>query len=191
MISDSQLNVYIVGVPQLSPRLKERLQAQVQSALRDLPPWIFTLLRLRLSKLGLRNFPLIVKPQLQGQADAEPLSVGYLGDKPAAYLSPLARGQEIDWRQERRHLLAKALAYLCAPRPAEDAPFWQRWRRAMEEDGLLQLAQDADPQWAKAQPLDLLMEMFAAHALSPEHPRWQELPAVRRFLDGWKATATG
>jgi hypothetical protein len=128
--------------------------------------------------------------QPEAQADAKLLSVGYWGDKPAAYLLPVARGQDIDWRQERRYLLAKALAYLCAPRPEEDEAFWQRWRQAVEEDRLLHLAQDADQRWAAAKPLDLLMEMFAAYALSPEHRRWEELPAVRRFLDGWKALAT-
>lgn len=191
MIGESQLNVYIVASDKLSRRLKERIQAQVQSTLRAIPQWVFLLLRRRLQKLDVPNLPLFVEPRPEGEANPQVLKVGRLGDKPAVYLLPLARGEDVDWRQDRKHLVTKALAYLCAPRPEEDGAFWRRWAQAMKQDKLAALAQDADRRWAGASPLDLLMEMFAAYALTPEHPRWQELAAVRRFLEGWKATAIG
>ena len=190
MIGESQLNVYIVGADKLGPRIKERIQAQVQSTLRAIPPWVFLLLRLRLLKLGLSNFPFIVEPQPVGEASPKALSVGSLGDKPAVYLMPVVREEEVEWRQDRRLLVAKALAYLCAPRQQDDEAFWQRWSQAVRRDGLGDLARDADQRWKGATPLDLLMEMFAAYALTPNHVRWQELAAVRQFLDAWKATVT-
>lgn len=188
MIGESQLNVYIVDAQSLSPRHKERLQAQVQQALQALPQWTFDLLRRRLAQLGLPNFPLIIQPQPEAAANPKVLSLGSLGDKPMVYLMPVLRGDDIDWRQERRHLLAKALAYLAAPR-AEDEPFWQRWQEAIRQDGLAAMASQVDERWQGATSLDLLLEMFAAYALNPRHRRWGELPATRAFLEEWRATA--
>lgn len=191
MIGESQLNVYIVGTDSLSPRQKERLQAQVQQALRALPQWVFNLLRRRLSQLGLPNFPLIIQPQLEAAANSKALSLGSLGDKPTVYLMPVLRGDDIDWRQERRHLLAKALAYLAAPPAGDNEPFWQRWQEAIGQDNLAAMASQLDERWQGATPLDLLLEMFAAYALNPRHRRWQELPAIRAFLEEWKGMALG
>ena len=189
VIGESQLNVYIVGADNLSPHHKERLQAQVQQALRAIPQWAFTLLRRRLIRLGLSSFPLIIQPQVEGAANPQALSVGSLGDKPAVCLMPVIRGDDIDWRQERRHLLAKALAYLAAPGPQEDEPFWQRWQEAIRQDGLAGMASQVDERWQAASSLDLLLEMFAAYVLNPRHRRWKDLPTTRAFLEGWKATA--
>ena len=47
VLDESQLNVYVLD-SNLSPRQKERLQAQVLTALRSLPPWMFGLLTRRL-----------------------------------------------------------------------------------------------------------------------------------------------
>jgi|GEM_PF-3246031 len=187
MIGESQLNIYIVGADSLPPRLKERLQVQVQQALRAIPQWALDLLRPRLAELGLASLPIIIEPQLEAVAKPYAFSVGTLGDKPAVYLMPVIRDGEIDWRQERRHLLAKALAYLAAPRPEEDELFWKRWEEAIEQDGLGAMASQADQRWQGARPFDLLIEMFAAYALSPRHRSWKGLPAVRAFLEEWKA----
>ncbi len=189
MIGQSELNVYIVGAEGLSPRLRQRLQAQIQSALRAFPQWVFLLLRGRLARLGLSHFPLIVELRLEGQGSSRALGLGRLEDKPAVQLRLVRRGQEVDWRQERRYLIAKAIAYLGAPSPEEEPGFWQRWWRALQEDRLAEAAAAVDERWAEASPLDLLLEMFAAYVLSPGHPRWQGWPAVRQFLDDWRGAA--
>ncbi|MBI1885175.1 MAG: hypothetical protein HYS09_02480 [Chloroflexi bacterium] len=188
MLRDSQLNVYVVG-SDLSPRLRERLQAQVQSALRALPPWAFALLGQRLERLGQPSFTLVVEPQREAAPKA--LTFGTLGEKPAVRLLPLLRGEAIDWRQDRRYLAAKAVAYLCTPGRDEDKGFWSRWEDACRADDLPGRAAGADQRWRGATPLDLLIEMFAAYALNAKDERWSQMPSVRRFFEEWVATASG
>ncbi len=182
MLSDSQLNVYIVG-DNLSPRQRVQLQAQLDSALRALPRWCLDLVRAALERSGARNFPLVVEPQPPG-GDALPLSLGHIEGRPAAYLRPRLEGDRIEWRQDRRYLVAKAAAYVCLP--PDDAPdFWRRWAEAVAADALRDKAVAAHEDWAGASDRDLLIEMFAAYALSPAHARWADLPSIRGFLEGW------
>ena len=183
MLSDSQLNVYIVG-DNLSPRQRVQLQAQLDSALRALPRWCLDLVRAALERSGARNFPLVIEPQPPG-GDALPLSLGHIEGRPAAYLRPRLEGDRIEWLQDRRYLVAKAAAYVCLPSP-EDAPdFWRRWAEAVAADALREVATAAHEAWATASDADLLIEMFAAYALNPAHARWAELGAVRGFFEGW------
>jgi len=183
MLQDSQLNVYIVG-DNLSPRQRVQLQAQLDSALRALPQWCLDLVRAALERRGARNFPLVVEPQPPG-GDALPLSLGHIEGRPAAYLRPRLEGDRIEWLQDRRYLVAKAAAYVCAP-PPDDAPdFWRRWAEAIAADALRDKAVAAHEAWAAASDADLLIEMFAAYALNAAHPRWSDLPAVRGFLEEW------
>ncbi len=189
MLSDSQLNVYIVG-DNLSPRQRVQLQAQLDSALRALPQWCLDLVRAALERGGAGNFPLVIEPQPPG-GDALPLSLGHIEGRPAAYLRPRLEGDRIEWPQDRRYLVAKAAAYVCALL-RDDAPdFWQRWAEAIAADALRDKATAAHEAWADASDLDLLIEMFAAYALNPGHPRWADLPAVRGFLEGWGSLLTG
>ncbi len=201
MLSDSQLNVYIVG-DNLSPRQRVQLQAQLDSALRALPQWCLDLVRAALERSGARNFPIVVEPQPPGGdavptgRQALPLSLGHIPDgpsgegRPAAYLRPRLEGDRIEWPQDRRYLVAKAAAYVCAPL-RDDAPdFWQRWAEAIAADALRDKATAAHEAWAGVSDRDLLIEMFAAYALNPGHERWAELPAVRGFLDGWRSPLT-
>ncbi len=189
MQSNSQLNVYIVG-DNLSPRQRVQLQAQLDSALRALPQWCLDLVRAALERSGARNFPLVIEPQPPG-GDALPLSLGHIEGRPAAYLRPRLEGDRIEWLQDRRHLVAKAAAYVCAP-PHDDAPdFWRRWAEAIAADALRDKAVAAHEAWAGASDRDLLIEMFAAYALNSAHARWSELPSVRGFLDGWGSPLTG
>ncbi len=183
MLSDSQLNVYIVG-DNLSPRQRVQLQAQLDSALRALPQWCLDLVRAALERSGARNFPLVIEPQPPG-GDALPLSLGHIEGRPAASLRPRLEGDRIEWPQDRRYLVAKAAAYVCPP-SRDDAPdFWRRWAEAIATDALRDHAVAAPEAWAGASDRDLLIEMFAAYALNPAHPRWAELPAVRGSLKGW------
>ncbi len=183
MLSDSQLNVYIVG-DNLSPRQRVQLQAQLDSALRALPQWCLDLVRAALERSGVRNFPLVIEPQPPG-GDALPLSLGHIEGRPAAYLRPRLEGDRIEWPQDRRYLVAKAAAYVCAPL-RDDAPdFWRRWAEAIAADALRDKATAAYEAWSGASDRDLLIEMFAAYALNPSHPRWSELPAVLGFLEEW------
>ena len=190
MLSDSQLNVYIVG-DNLSPRQRVQLQAQLDSALRALPQWCLDLVRAALERSGARNFPLVIEPQPPGGdavptgRQALPLSLGHIEGRPAAYLRPRLEGDRIDWLQDRRYLVAKAAAYVCLPSPDDAPDFWRRWAEAIAADALRDKAVAAHEAWAAASDRDLLIEMFAAYALTPEHARWADLPAVRRFLDGW------
>ena len=183
-LGESQLNVYVVG-DSLSPRQRERIQAQVQTALRALPAWCFDLLRARLAGTGARNFALVVEPQ-EVAGEALPLSLGHLHGRPAAYLRPHLRGDALDWGQDRRYLLAKAAAHIAAPPRHEDRGFWDRWSRAVAGDDLRSKAAAAAEAWAGAGDADLLIEMFAAYALNPAHPRWADLPSVRAFFDKWR-----
>jgi hypothetical protein len=186
MLGESQLNVYVVG-ENLSPRQRERLQAQVESALRALPQWCFDLLRAALERAGVRNFPLVIEPQ-PPDGDALPLSLGDVDGRPAAILRPRLDGDAIDWLQDRRYIVAKAVAHMAAPPRDGDAPFWERWADAVEADGLRDKASAAAEAWAGASDADLLIEMFAAYALNPSHAHWTELPAVRGTLDGWASS---
>ncbi len=183
MLSDSHLNVYVIGAD-LSPRQRVQLQGQLDSALRSLPLWCLDLIRDSLAATGAKNFPIVVEPQ-PASGDALPLSLGNIEGRPAAYLRPTLDGDRIDWLQDRRYLVAKAAAYIVAPARDCDAAFWHRWAQAIEADALRDKATAAAEAWAGAKDADLLIEMFAAYALSPSHPRWAELPAVRGFLEGW------
>ncbi|MBI2913450.1 MAG: hypothetical protein HYY03_05970 [Chloroflexi bacterium] len=183
-----ELNVYIIG-DSLSPRERERVQAQVQTALRSLPEWAFGLLGRRLQQLGAANLPLIIEPQVRGETSPQALGLGQIDGRPAARLLPRLRGDDIDWRQDQRYLVAKAVAYLAAPAPSSDADYWARWSAAIASDGLRDKARATGEHWAEASDLDLLIEMFAAYALNPHHDRWAGLPAVRAFLDEWRQTA--
>lgn len=200
MTGESQLNVYIVGA-RLPPRLRQRLQAQLRTALRSLPEWPFDLLRRRLQALGASNFPLVVEPrgathfplvvEPRGADDSSEraLSLGDIEGRPAAYLLPRLRGDSIDWRQDLRYLLAKAIAFLAAPPAGQDPRFWRDWAAAVEADGLRDKAARAGEAWQSAGDLDLLLEMFAALALTPDHERWSALPAVRAFFEAWRQEA--
>ncbi len=196
MLSDSQLNVYIVG-DNLSPRQRVQLQAQLDSALRALPQWCLDLVRAALERSGARNFPLVIEPQPPGGdavptgRQALPLSFGHIEGRPAAYLRPHLEGDRIEWPQDRRYLVAKAAAYVCLPPRDDVSDFWRRWAEAIAADALRDKATAAHEAWADASDADLLMEMFAAYALNPGHPRWADLPAVRGFLEGWGSLLTG
>ena len=187
MPAEPHLNIYVVGAG-LTPRQRQRIQAQLQTALRSLPAWAFGLLRRRLQELGGTSLPLIVEPRADDEGGTQALGLGHIDGRPAARLMPRLREDGIDWRQDQRYLIAKALAYVAAP-PASDGDSWARWSRAVEADRLREKAKGVDAHWAEASDLSLLMEMFAAYALNPEDHRWSELPAVRAFLDGWRQDA--
>ena len=184
MLGDSQLNVYIVG-DSLTPRHRQRIQAQLQTALRSLPDWAFGLLRRRLQELGAANLPLIVEPQAGPESGPQALGLGHIEGRPAVRLMPHLRADGIDWRQDLPYLLGKAVAYLAAP-PVSDSDFWDRWSRALEGDRLREKAGEVGEHWTDASDLSLLIEMFAAYALNPRHGRWSQLPSVRTFLKGWR-----
>ena len=189
MIGDSQLNIYIVGA-KLTPRQRQRLQAQIQTALRSLPDWCFAFLRQRLQEMGASHFPLAVEPQAADHANPRALSLGHIEGRPAAYLFPRLDGDSIDWRQDLRYLVAKAVAYLATPPPEHDPSFWQRWADAVQEDDLRGKAAALSEGRMETSDADLLYEMLAALALSPDHRRWSELPAARGFLQEWQATVS-
>ncbi len=182
MPGESQLNVYILG-SDLSPRQRERLQAQVQAGLRSLPPWTLGLVSRRIEELGVRNLPLIVEPAEAGEGSWQALGLGELDGRPAVRLRPRLRGSEVDWGQDRPRLIAKAVAYLAAP-DATDRGFWSRWEEAVEQDHLREATRRAGEQWADSTTLDLFLEMFAAYALSPQHARWRDLASVKAFFAG-------
>lgn len=186
MPGQSQLNVYIVG-DSLTPRQRQRLQAQVQTALRSLPDWAFALLRRRLQELGLPNLPLIVEPGFSAEAGDQLMGLGEIEGRPAVRLMPRLRDEGVDWRQDQRYLVAKAVAYLAAP-PASGG-FWTGWARAVHSDRLREKAREASERWTEASDLGLLMEMVAAYALNPQHQRWSDLPLVKAFLEEWTRTA--
>ncbi len=187
MLGRSELNVYIIG-DRLAARQRERIQAQVQTALRSLPEWVWGLLRGRLLQLGAANLPLIIEPQAPDEASPQALGLGRVDDRPAARLLPRLRGDDIDWRQDLPYLVTKALAYLASP-PPSDSDFWARWSQAVAIDGLGEKARATGEHWAGASDLDLLIEMFVAYALNPEHGRWSQVPSVRAFLEAWAGIA--
>lgn len=185
MTGESHLNVYIAGA-ELTPRLRQRLQAQLRTALRSLPEWPFDLMRRRLQELGAANFPLVIELRDDDTPGERALSLGDIEGRPAAYLLPRLSGDEIDWRQDLRYLLAKAIAYLAAPPAGHDPAFWRDWSAAVRRDALLEKAASAGEAWRDAGDLDLLLEMSASLALTPDHARWSSLPSVRAFLDRWR-----
>ena len=184
MLGESQLNVYILGAD-LTPRIRERLQAQVQTALRSLPTWAFHLLKRQIDELGIRNLPLIVEPVASDTAPARSLDLGQIEGRPAARLMPRVAGDCIEWPQEPRYLVAKAIAYIAAP-GRENGGFWARWSQDIASDGLRGKASQINGQWSGETDLGLLIEMFAAYVVSPNHGRWATLPAVRTFLQDWR-----
>jgi hypothetical protein len=186
VLGESQLNVYILGAD-LTPRQRERIQAQVQAALRSLPPWAFQLVTERIETLGVRNLPLIVEPQTDDSASARVMSMGHIEGRPAVRLMPRLRQSNVDWGQDQRYLIAKAVAYLAAP-AAADVGFWSRWSDAVQSDQLGDQARSIEERWRGATDLDLLVEMFAAYALNPVHSHWSDLPSVKQFLDEWRQT---
>lgn len=185
MLSESRLNIYILG-SDLSPRLRERIQAQVQTALRSLPPWVFDLIRRRIDALGVANLPLIIEPLAAAADGSRVLSLGRTESRPAVKLTPRLHRDGVDWGQDLRRLLAKAAAYISAP-AEDDTAFWSAWARASQADRLRDLAAaGAGDAFRDETDLGLLIEMFAAYALNPGHARWREMPAVRAFLEGWR-----
>lgn len=184
MLGDSQLNVYVLDT-NLTPRHRERLQAQLQTAMRSLPSWVFDLVRRRVESLGARNLPLIVEARPRDDPGGRYLGLGEIEGRPAARLMPKLTEAGVDWGHDLPTLLAKAVAHLVAPDDS-DAAFWQRWREALEADGLREDASASDDAWASAGDRDLLLEMFAAYALKPEHSRWRSYPEVRAFLEEWR-----
>jgi len=184
MLGESRLNVYILG-DDLSPRQRERIQAQVQTALRAVPQWAFGLLTRRLEELGVRNLPLVVEPVREHSSETRALSFGHIEERPAVRLMPRVTGDAIEWGQDQRYLVLKAVAYMASPPPTESS-FWASWEAAVKADDLREQANASGERWRNATDLDLLIEMFAAYALNAEHTRWAEMPAVRTFFEGWR-----
>jgi hypothetical protein len=184
MLGESQLSVYILA-DDLAPRQRERIRAQVQTALRGLPAWAYERLRLRIEQLGVRNMPLIVEPLPGGRAGAKVMSFGRIDGRPAVRLMPRLTDDAVDWVHDQRYLVARAVGYMASP-PESDTAFWQGWREALDADNLRARASQIVAAWAESSDLGLLVEMFAARALNSEHARWDEMPAVRSFLESWR-----
>jgi hypothetical protein len=183
MLGESRLNVYILAAD-LSPRHKERIQAQLGTALRVLPRWAWELMNKRLDAIGAPNLPLIIEPRSPDDERTQALSLGVIDEKPAARLMPRLTEDDVDWGQDQRYLVAKAVAYLAAP--ADDTDFWSGWAHAAGSDSLLEKARAAGEHWQAATDMGLFLEMFAAYVMSPEHERWDRLPSVRAFLEEWR-----
>jgi len=186
MLGESRLNVYVLG-SNLSPRQRERIQAQVQTGLRSLPAWVFDFLRERMDALGVTSLPLIIQPQ-PASSPHPVLSLGRIESRPAVKLMPRLVVDKIDWGQALRPLLAKAIAYVIAPDQACD-DFWRRWRDAVRDDRLREKASAIAGEYEDETDLGLLIEMFAAYTLRPAHRRWSELPRVQAFVEQWRAAA--
>jgi hypothetical protein len=186
MRDESRLNVYVLG-SKLSPRQRERIQAQVQTALRSLPPWVFDLIRRRIDALGVMNLPLMIEPQPPAKPH-QAISLGQIESRPAVKLMPRLVADDIDWGQDLRHLLSKAMAYIVAPDETA-VDFWQGWRVAVRDDRLRAKARAVAGGYEDETDLGLLIEMLAAYALKPAHRSWTGLPEVHEFLERWRATA--
>lgn len=187
MLSESRLNIYIAA-SDLKPRQRERIGAQVESALRSIPAWMLALLRRRLDEMQVSNALMIVEPQSDPGHNA--FDGGRIGDRPAFRLAPRIAGDTVDWGQDLRFLLAKGIAYLAAPsRKSED--FWAGWSASVQADGLEVIAATVDAAWSDAADLDYLVEMCAALALNSKHARWAELPHVMAFLNDWCESGGG
>lgn len=182
MLGESRLNVYVLDA-EISPRLRERIQAQVQTAMRSLPVWMFGLLTARMNELGVSVLTLIVDPVASAKA-ARPLSLGDIEGRPAALLRPRVSANKVEWGQDTRYLVAKAVGYLTAPPP--DESFWARWAGAVESDGLREIAAQSSAAWQDETDLGLFVEMFAAYALRDGDDRWGQLPAVHGVLQEWR-----
>lgn len=186
MLGESRLNVYVLG-SELSRRQRERIQAQVQTGFRSLPPWLFDLLRQRLDALGLSSLPLIIEPQ-PATSPHRVLSLGRIESRPAVKLTPALAEDRIDWGQDLPHLLAKAIAFVIAPDDA-GSDFWCRWRDVVREDLLREKASALARAYEDETDLGLLIEMLAAYALKPAHRRWSELTRVQAFFEQWRSGA--
>ena len=178
MLGESRLNVYVLDT-EITPRIRERLQAQVQTAIRSLPRWTFSLLANRMSEIGVSALPLVIEP-VRSKGMARPLSLGEIDGRPAARLRPAVAGEVIEWVQEPRYLVAKAVGYLAAP--AAESSFWAGWAAAIEQDSLRGRAGESAAAWQNETDLGLFVEMFAALALKNGHAHWAELPAVHAML---------
>ena len=183
MLGEPRLNVSILDAD-ISPRLRHRLQAQVQTAIRSLPRWPFALLTGRMNELGVTGLQVIVEP-VRSSGPSRPLGLGDIEGRPAARLRPRVSAEAIQWAQDPRYLMAKAIGYMAAPRPA--ASFWERWAGAVEHDRLRAKASQLSPGWEDETDAGLLVEMFAAYTLRDGHGMWSELPAVHAFLQEWRA----
>lgn len=186
MLDESQLNVYVLD-SNLSPRHRERLQAQVLTALRSLPTWVFGLLSQRIEWLDVRNLPIIVEARSSDDASDQIISFGEIEGRPAARLMPRLLDGGIEWQQDPRALVAKAAAYMAKP-PEGDA-FWQRWADAIEADRLRETDAVTMGGWSDANDLDLFLEMFAAYVTRSDHERWTVFAASRAFFDAWRGRA--
>lgn len=185
MLGESQLNVYILG-DRLTPRQRQRIQAQVQTALRSIPGWAFELLRRRIDSLGVRNLSLIVEPQ--EEASAQVLSLGMIESRPAVRLLPHLLADRVHWGQDTRYLVAKAMVYMAAPAPS-DIEFWASWSDVVKADGVREEAVAIDPAWRDESDRGLLVEMGAAYTLNRDGARWLRMPRVKSFLDKWRGAA--
>jgi len=186
MLDESQLNVYVLD-SNLSPRQRERLQAQMLTALRSLPRWVFGLLSQRLESLDVRNLPLIVEARGADDPSSRVISFGEIEGRPSTRLMPRILDDGIEWEQDARLLAAKAAAYMA--RPAEGDGFWQDWTDAIETDHLRETDAVKKGGWSDASDLDLFLEMVAAYMTKPEHERWTAFPASRAFFDAWRDRA--
>lgn len=182
MLGDSRLNVYIQAA-ELSPRLRQRIQVQLETAFRAIPPWALGMLSARLDELGLRSALLMVEP-MEGSSEARAMSCGEVDGRPAVRILPRVRGEVIEWGQDKRYLLAKAIGYLASPEPA--STFWAHWHSAIETDALRHKALVEAGAWNVATDMDLFLEMFAAYALTPRHSRWRQFPAVLASLEAMR-----
>ncbi|MCH7953959.1 MAG: hypothetical protein IIC25_08720 [Chloroflexi bacterium] len=186
MLDESQLNVYVLD-SNLSPRQKERLQAQVLTALRSLPPWLFGLLTQRLEAIGAKNLPLIVEARTTDDPSTQIISFGEIEGRPSARLMPRLTADGIDWEHDPKLLVAKAATYMAAP--ASGDAFWQRWNDAVAADRLRETDPVASGEWADASDLDLFLEMSAVYVTRPDHERWTRFAASRTFFDEWRDSA--
>lgn len=182
MLGESRLNVYVLNAD-ISPRLRERIQAQIQTAIRSLPSWAFDLLTDRMNQLDVTSLTLIVEP-IASAEPARPLNLGDIEGRPAARLRPRVSAKTIKWGQDPRYLVAKAVGYLASP--PSGAHFWVRWAGAVESDRLRTMAAQSSAAWQDETDVGLFVEMFAAYALRNGDDRWSRLPAVYDFLRGWR-----
>jgi hypothetical protein len=185
MLGEPRLNVYVLE-SNLSPRVRQRLQAQVQTAIRSLPRWTLSLLTDRMNEMGATGLPLIVEPA-PNTGEAHPLGLGEIDGCPAARLRPHVSKQTIEWTQDPQYLAAKAVGYLASP--PKGSAFWQRWAEAVDRDRLREAAAGASPSWEDTTDAGLLLEMFAAYALRDGHENWSRFPAVNAFLREWRGNS--
>ena len=126
-----------------------------------------------------------MEPVTDDNAPARSLGLGQIEGCPAARLMPRVAADRIEWPQEPRYLVAKAIAYMATPH-VETGGFWARWSQDIAADGLRGKAVQINDEWAGETDLGLLVEMFAAYVVNPDHRRWEALPAVHAFLQDWR-----